>query len=393
MNDNPIPFWMAFAHAKNFSNKRKIEFLINSVHGKETIQTAIQKLKYGDKQGFDFTEKEWYGIVEAIAEIPNNSFLAEKLLDQGIEVVNVMEQYAYPKILKENLKKDAPIVIYTKGNADLMNKNSIAIVGSRNCSIKSLEFTDMVAKKAVATNSVVVSGFAKGVDKQALDSALKYKGQSIIVLPQGIETYKSKSYYPAIVRGDVLVISTYHPKVPWSVGLAMDRNKIIYGLANEIYAAESGESGGTWEGVLNGVKRGRKVFIRFASNDERNANNLLIRLGGIPVDSTGKIIENKNLSPAVANEPNIQYQEVEKQNLTDNQITERIIQELRSLKGKGMTAYGVIQFLHLKKKDSTRINKLLASIPDLIKTKKGRANIYLLKEFQAKQTDIFGETK
>ena len=97
-----------------------------------------------------------------------------------------MEQYAYPKVLKENLKKDAPIVIYTKGNADLLNKNSIAIVGSRNCSKKSLDFADIIAKNAVVQKSVIVSGFAKGIDKQALDSALKYKGQSIIVLPQGI---------------------------------------------------------------------------------------------------------------------------------------------------------------------------------------------------------------
>jgi predicted Rossmann fold nucleotide-binding protein DprA/Smf involved in DNA uptake len=193
MNDNTIPYWMTFAHARNFSNKRKMEFLIEVVHNKETIQSAMQKIKYGDKMGFDFTDKEWDGILEATSEIANNSFLAEKLLDQGIEIVNVMERYAYPKVLKENLKKDAPIVIYIKGNADLLNKNSIAIVGSRKCSKKSLDFTDTIAKNAVVQKSVIVSGFAKGIDKQALDSALKYKGQSIIVLPQGIETYKDKT--------------------------------------------------------------------------------------------------------------------------------------------------------------------------------------------------------
>ena len=207
MNDNPIPYWMAFAHARNFSNKRKMEFLIEVVHNKETIESALRKIKSGDKLGFNFAEKEWDGIYEATSEVPNNSFLAEKLIDQGIEIVSVMEQYAYPKVLKENLKKDAPIVIYTKGNADLLNKNSIAIVGSRNCSRKSLDFTDNIAKNAVAQKSVIVSGFAKGIDKQALDSALKYKGQSIIVLPQGIMTFGSgfKNYYRQIVDGDVLV--------------------------------------------------------------------------------------------------------------------------------------------------------------------------------------------
>lgn len=389
MNDNPIPYWMSFAHAKNFSNRRKMEFLIEAVHDKGTIQNAMRKIKSGDKMGFNFSEKEWGGLLDATSEIPNNSFLAEKLIDQGVEIVNVMEQFAYPKILRDNLKKDAPIVIYTKGNADLLHKNSIAIVGSRNCSKKSLEFTDVIAKNAVKNKSVVVSGFAKGVDKQALDSALKYKGQSIIVLPQGIETYKNKSYYAPMVSGDVLVISTYHPKTPWSVGLAMDRNKIIYGLAEEIYAAESGSSGGTWEGVLNGIKRGRKVFVRLASNDENNANNILISRGAIPVDITGNIIETKKISQLTIHEPEVEYIDSKVKDYTDTEIVEKVLQELTSRKGKGIIVYDIIKLLQLRKKDTPRINKLLSKHPELIKTKKGRANYYLLKNQLPQQTSIF----
>lgn len=380
---------MAFAHSRNFSNKRKMDFLIEVVHNKETIESALRKIKSGDKLGFEFAEKEWEGILEATSEIPNNSFLAEKLLDQGVEIVNVMEQFAYPKILKENLRKDAPIVIYTKGNADLLNKNSIAIVGSRKCSQKSLDFTNTIAKNAVLSKSVIVSGFAKGIDKQALDSALNYNGQSIIVLPQGIETYKTKTYYSAIVKGDVLVISTYHPKAPWSVGLAMDRNKIIYGLAKEIYAAESGDSGGTWEGVLNGIKRGRKVFVRLATNDEKNANNLLIRKGAIPVDMTGKILATEKISQSEVHETESQYKELKKHDLSDSEIGEKVIEILKTLNGKGITVNETVELLNLKKKDSTRINKLLSERPELIKTKKGRANYYILKTQMPQQTSIF----
>jgi DNA processing protein len=253
MSLNEIPFWMAFAHAQGFSNRRKMEFLIEIVYEKGALQEVFNGLKSGEKFGFSFTEREWDGLQEAVKEIANYSFLSEKLIDQGIEIVHVMEKFAYPRILKDNLKKDAPVVIYTKGNADLLNRDSIAIVGSRKSSAISLEFTDRVARLGVERHSVIVSGFAKGIDKQALDSALKYHGQSIIVLPQGIDTYKTKTYYPEIVKGNVLVISTYHPSAPWSVGLAMDRNKIIYGLARDVYVAESGDSGGTWEGTLNGL--------------------------------------------------------------------------------------------------------------------------------------------
>ena len=102
-----------------------------------------------------------------------------------------------------NLGKAAPTVIFTKGNKELLNESSMAIVGSRNADKISLQFTDNVAKRISASNGVVVSGFAKGVDRQALDSALAAGGKSIIVLPQGIMTFASgfKQYYETYHSG------------------------------------------------------------------------------------------------------------------------------------------------------------------------------------------------
>jgi DNA processing protein len=136
---------------------------------------------------------------------------------------------------------------------------------------------------------VVVSGFAKGVDKQALDSAIKYKGQSIIVLPQGIMTFGSgyTKYYRQIVDGDVLVLSTFFPKAPWKAELAMARNPIIYGLADEIYVAESSDKGGTWSGVVDGLRKNRKTYVRQPEANENTANHLLILKGATAVDFNG----------------------------------------------------------------------------------------------------------
>jgi predicted Rossmann fold nucleotide-binding protein DprA/Smf involved in DNA uptake len=172
-----------------------------------------------------------------------------------------------------------------------LKEKSMAIVGSRKANDISLEFTDNVAKNASKDHKVVVSGFAKGVDKQALDSAIKYKGQSIIVLPQGIATFQSgfKKYYKQIINGDVLVLSTFYPKAPWSVQLAMARNPIIYGLASEIYVAESSEKGGTWSGVMDGLRKKRIIYVREPNSKEKNANNSLISKGGKAVDIEGNL--------------------------------------------------------------------------------------------------------
>ena len=301
-----------------------------------------------------------------------------------------MDTYVYPKSLKKNLKKLAPILIYAKGNLDLIKKNSVAIVGARKSEKVSLDFTDSIAKRAVNGGKVVVSGFAKGVDKQALDSALKYNGESIIVLPQGIETYKSKTYYKDIVKGKVLVISTYHPKANWSIGLAMDRNKTIYGLANDIYAAESSEKGGTWEGVLDGLKRGRTIYVRYPEKTEKNANLILISKGAVAVGFDGQRIKMEKVS--VAQEPEQDYAKqpaTSSHRLTDSEIVIAVESMLIDLKGKGVSSKEIVEKLNLDKSTATKLSKILEKSGLFVKRKKGRSNVYSLKNLLPKQQTIF----
>ncbi len=95
-------------------------------------------------------------------------------------------------------------------------------------------------------------------------------------------------YYTQIIDGDVLVLSTFFPKAPWRAELAMARNPVIYGLADEIYVAESSDKGGTWSGVVDGLRKGRKIFVRQPEPAENNANQILIEKGAIPVDVNGQ---------------------------------------------------------------------------------------------------------
>ena len=216
---------------------------------------------------------------QAKSELASNAFLAESFFSQGFELIPITSP-EFSKTLKGNLKAaHSPSVLYVKGNKKILEEKSIAIVGSRDASDVALQFTDNIAKLASKEYKVVVSGFAKGVDKQALDSAINYKGQSIIVLPQGIMTFGSgfTKYYKQIIDGDVLVLSTFFPKAPWKAELAMARNPIIYGLADEIYVAESAEKGGTWSGVVDGLRKGRKIFVRKPESYENTANILLIQ--------------------------------------------------------------------------------------------------------------------
>lgn len=286
-----LTYWVTLALIPKMWTKRKNEIFVNCFQHNPQISIIdlFENSSNWDIIGLNEIEKTQFE--EARTLLANNSFLVEELMAQGYDILPITHK-DYPKLLKENLKFNAPTVLYTKGNKSLLQEPSIAIVGSRSADSKSLSFTDNMARKAADENKVVVSGFAKGVDRQALDSAVGANGKSIIVLPQGIMTFASgfKQYFKHIAQGRVLVMSTFAPKAPWSVEFAMARNPIIYGMASEIFVAQSDDKGGTWSGVIDGLRKNRPIYVRYPEKNEKNANLLLIQKGASAIDITGRTI-------------------------------------------------------------------------------------------------------
>jgi len=360
-------YWIAVAHLPKWTIERTNRFIIQIIHENKMSWADFFELdKNGWKELFAFTEKELSDLEYAKNDMPRLAFIAEQLQNEGFQIIPINSP-DYPVVLKENLKiKSSPPVLYIKGRKGLLQEDAVAIVGSRKAGEKALEFTDHVAKKSVKEFKVVVSGFAKGVDKQALDSTIEANGKSIIVLPQGILTFQSgfKKYYEPIVNGDVLVLSTFFPKAGWDVGLAMARNAYIYGLAKEIYVAESDSKGGTWEGAMDGLKRQRKIYVRYPDPKEKNANLKLVELGALSVNMDGEIVDSKVMSSKeifepytknVVNEPPSMYENGER----------NIEKEILELLNKGIyTTKEILLALKLDW-DSRKLTSFLKKNPNI----------------------------
>ena len=198
--EKELAYWIALTHIPKIRTRKKHELIHYLNSENKTIIDFFHSDKNYLKEKINISEGEILLFEEEFNKISNYSFLVEDLLEQGYSIIPINHK-DYSKILKNNMKLQSPIVIYTKGNKKILEESSIAIVGSRKANEKSLIFTDKIAEQAKENWKVVVSGFAKGVDRKALDCSLKYKGQSIIVLPQGICTFKSgfKQYYKEIV--------------------------------------------------------------------------------------------------------------------------------------------------------------------------------------------------
>ena len=370
MTNHELTYWVTLALMPKIWTRRKNDIYIKCyTHSPRiSIVDLFEDASIWDEIGL--TQEEIVLFRNAYSQLANNSFLVEDLLSQGYDILPIHSD-DYPPMLKENLKAGAPTVIFTKGNKLLLKETSVAIVGSRKADDVSLKFTHNVAKGASATQKVVVSGFAKGVDRQALDSALDSGGKSIIVLPQGIMTFSSgfKQYYKHIIQGRVLVMSSFAPKAPWSKEFAMARNPVIYGMASEIYVAQSDNKGGTWSGVIDGLRKNRRIYVRFPESGEKNANIELIAKGAVAVDIYGAECVDASVEISGADKTKIVNIQVE------DDVNARII---RLMSNGGTFGLKEIRSHLMVEYSDAKLKNIMDSIPDVRKLKQGRRNLYCL---------------
>ena len=362
-----LVYWILFAHLPRWTTLKTNKLIVRIIHNQQITFEEFFNLSHDEWiETYKLEDKEINDLELARKELPNYSFLLEDMLSQGYELIP-FNSSDYPKTLKDNLKlKFAPPLIYIKGNKSLLNDDAIAIVGSRKAGDISLEFTKNIAINATKEYKCVVSGGAKGVDQTALDESVKANGHSILVLPQGILTFSSgmKKYYKHIIEGNLLILSTFFPKAGWSTGRAMGRNKYIYGLSKEIYVAESDSKGGTWSGVLEGLKAERTIYIRNPKDDEKNANDLLILKGGKAVDMNGALIE---------------------LNQTDEISLDEKIKN--TIKGIALTAKQIKEKINYDI-DTRKFSLYLSELPFVKKEKKGSSNVFIYKS-ETTQLSLF----
>ena len=144
MMENELTYWVALTHTPKIWTKRKNEIIVYCFNLGKTIADFFESENF---LGMELKHEEQELLLQTKKELANYAFLVEELLNQGYSIIPITSQ-EYSPTLKANLKYNTPIILYTKGNKQLLKQNAIAIVGSRNANDKSLLFTDNVAKKA-----------------------------------------------------------------------------------------------------------------------------------------------------------------------------------------------------------------------------------------------------
>ena len=130
----------------------------------------------------------------------------------------------------------------------MLNKKSIAIVGTRNCTKYGAECAKKIAKNISKKEICIISGMALGIDTFAHTEAIKQNGNTIAVLGGGFDyIYPEENIelFNKIIENNGLVISEYPPKTKAILSKFPYRNRIISGLSMGVLVVEAtlGRSG------------------------------------------------------------------------------------------------------------------------------------------------------
>ena len=152
---------------------------------------------------------------------------------------------SYPKLLKEI--SSAPILLYLKGNAELLHEKSLGVVGTRTPSSYGRACVETLVEKLSGAGLVIVSGLAQGIDALAHLATLKANGKTIGVLGCGLDQVYPLMNEPLareMLKKDNLIVSEYPVGTPALKQNFPARNRIIAGLSLGTLVIESKIDGG-----------------------------------------------------------------------------------------------------------------------------------------------------
>lgn len=327
--------WLLLTFKSGLSNRVVNEIIQLWCH--QSGRTLQDFFAAGSRERNDvchLNEKTTLRLEQAKEHTAEQIALIKELASDFIHILTLVDDY-YPKLLKSTLQYNhLPPVLFYAGNLQLLERTTIAIIGSRNAGEISLTFTREVANYLSEYGANVISGYARGVDRAAYDGATSSSGCTTVVLPHGINTLSNVQMYgllPKILDGSVLLLSQFHPGAIWLVSRAMARNKVVTGLAQVVIVAEANTQGGTWDAANGALEQGRPLYVCQAERAPLLiGNQALIERGGRPLywspeDSIYRIPTEDVLSPLLE-ESNMLHRKQDYTSILSRQLS-RLLEE------------------------------------------------------------------
>ena len=221
--------------------------------------------------------------------------------------LDLIHQGYVPETLEPKLKP-----VYLLGEAGLLSRPIIGIVGSRHASPQGMADSFWFAKELARAGCVIVSGLAVGIDAAAHRGAISVgRGTTIAVVAHGFSFC-----YPArhqLLRDELLdsggtLISEYEPNTPPRPHQFLHRNRIIAGLCDALLVIEAGPKSGALTTASIALDLGKDIYALPGSihSELSYGGHQLIRQGAGLVESPHELLTDLGRKFLPANRPAIQ---------------------------------------------------------------------------------------
>lgn len=157
---------------------------------------------------------------------------------------------------------DPPAALFVKGDAGLLLRPQIAIVGARQAQPPGLANAARFAAELAVGGLLVTSGLADGVDGAAHTAALDAGQPTVAVIGTGPDRVYPRKHHTLARRiaESGVIVSEYPPGTHAQVYHFPERNRIIAGLSLGVLVIEAGVKSGSLITARQAGEQGREVF-------------------------------------------------------------------------------------------------------------------------------------
>jgi DNA processing protein len=156
------------------------------------------------------------------------------------------DEPAYPHLLREIY--DPPPLLYVRGNMELLDRHSIAIVGTRRPTPYGNQMSERLARELAERGLVIVSGLARWIDSCAHKGALAAPcGATVGVLGCGIDVVypkENKKLFAQMEERGAIITEFPMGSFPAPQNFPI-RNRVIAGMALGVVVVEGAQYSGS----------------------------------------------------------------------------------------------------------------------------------------------------
>ena len=202
----------------------------------------------------------------------------ENMLKSGIKILTI-DSEEYPSSMAD--LPDRPLLLYAKGNLELLKKPAIAVVGTRKPTNYGKIMTARLVEDLARSGLVVVSGLCYGVDEIAHRKTLEVGGETIAVVGSGFNKIYPATNTPLSeeIAQKGLLLSEYPPSFQAKRYTFPKRNRILVALSQGVLITEAGFKSGTLHTKEFALEYGKDIFAvpGNVNSDKSDLPNAIIK--------------------------------------------------------------------------------------------------------------------